>query len=994
MNRYTLTTAIALFTALSSGIIHAAAPTISEQTETVYVPTGENDVLTVESASNSGGTRTYQWYEGLAGDTASPISGAIAADYTTPTVTSATNYWLRITNNDGSVDSATMTVIPYSSAADLPRSQQMILKIPDSVGIDTSKVANKVMLYIPNTYDASSKRPLLVHLHGAGNQNDHVSGLFVNSPGSELQPENDFQFIVVRPRSNGGWNQTQLNKVLNHLKADYKVDAERVYLSGYSMGARGVWDWAINNPNTFGAVGVFAGATANLPDLAAAEAQSHIPFWILHGDQDATVNIDNAKTRTELLTQSGSEARFTVFPGYGHGISGEPAKIGDDDFLEWMKLQRRRTPATASSKVLSVNFYSAANDWQLVDGAETFGVESFGTVVGNWNNSAGTAASGLVFDDGSVSTVALTSVQPEGAKSFEAGPETALQAGISRTASTTGTVSVTLDNLNANFPSGCYAIVYLTGDKPEYSFDLDINGDPINAGKYWETTKDTLGNTAATISDGSATFYFQTPDLMDRSQVRITQASPTLQIFYYPLMRTTEQTTPTGTYPEATFAVFGPYSADSVTLSLDGVAGEDAAIGGVQLFEYTPSAPSPDPAGFVTPPSATGPTEITMSADLGSAGFGPVEYYFTETSGNFGGSDSGWQTSLSYVDDGLLPETTYSYTVTMRDALGNQTATSAPAQVATPAYDLSAPSILIGWHTPVGKNDSTPDNVRSGVTGLTSINKAIQSDYNSIDGSYGSVAIPGSPATANGYRLETNPGNETLTITINNDTGADLVLESLRFDYSRTGANAPKDLTIASSGSITADTVFSFTNNTSDENGKIGDYMDVDADLSGLSDHTLADSESATFTFTVSNAVGAFTPLAVDNIAITELPEPDSDSDGIPDAIETLWSLNNSIDDSALDKDGDGRSNLAEFVGGTAGNDPNDFLRASIVKNGTLFDISLSKETSDRQYILEYSPDLTTPWQAIDADSTLPITFQKTPVSSAEFFRIRILQTP
>jgi hypothetical protein len=48
-----------------------------------------------------------------------------------------------------------------------------------------------------------------------------------------------------------------------------------------------------------------------------------------------------------------------------------------------------------------------------------------------------------------------------------------------------------------------------------------------------------------------------------------------------------------------------------------------------------------------------------------------VEYYFGETSGNAGGSNSGWQTSPSYTDTGLSADTQYTYRVRMRDAHGN-----------------------------------------------------------------------------------------------------------------------------------------------------------------------------------------------------------------------------------------------------------------------------------------------------------------------------------
>jgi chitodextrinase len=69
-------------------------------------------------------------------------------------------------------------------------------------------------------------------------------------------------------------------------------------------------------------------------------------------------------------------------------------------------------------------------------------------------------------------------------------------------------------------------------------------------------------------------------------------------------------------------------------------------------------------------------TEITMTATEASD-LSDVEYYFTETSGNTGGDDSGWQGSETYLDTGLTPGTQYCYTVTARDKSAAQNTTAA-----------------------------------------------------------------------------------------------------------------------------------------------------------------------------------------------------------------------------------------------------------------------------------------------------------------------------
>ncbi len=86
-----------------------AAPTITTQPGDVAIQSGGTATLEV-GVSSGAGPVSYQWYAGNSGDTASPISGATQASYTTPSLTATASYWVRVTNTVGSVDSATATV--------------------------------------------------------------------------------------------------------------------------------------------------------------------------------------------------------------------------------------------------------------------------------------------------------------------------------------------------------------------------------------------------------------------------------------------------------------------------------------------------------------------------------------------------------------------------------------------------------------------------------------------------------------------------------------------------------------------------------------------------------------------------------------------------------------------------------------------------------------------------------------------------------------------
>ena len=88
--------------------------------------------------------------------------------------------------------------------------------------------------------------------------------------------------------------------------------------------------------------------------------------------------------------------------------------------------------------------------------------------------------------------------------------------------------------------------------------------------------------------------------------------------------------------------------------------------------------PTPDPMTWASPPVAVDVTSITMTATTATDPSG-VQYYFECTAG--GGNDSGWQSSSTYVDSGLSPETQYTYRVKARDRSANYNETEWSSEV-------------------------------------------------------------------------------------------------------------------------------------------------------------------------------------------------------------------------------------------------------------------------------------------------------------------------
>ncbi|HEX6099968.1 MAG TPA: hypothetical protein VF432_26895 [Thermoanaerobaculia bacterium] len=90
--------------------------TITSTSGAGSVTSGQTKTLSVNVTGDS--PRTFQWYEGLSGDTSLPV-GTNSQSFTTPPITSTKNYWVKVTNGC-SPPAASATITVTVAACDVP----------------------------------------------------------------------------------------------------------------------------------------------------------------------------------------------------------------------------------------------------------------------------------------------------------------------------------------------------------------------------------------------------------------------------------------------------------------------------------------------------------------------------------------------------------------------------------------------------------------------------------------------------------------------------------------------------------------------------------------------------------------------------------------------------------------------------------------------------------------------------------------------------------
>src|SRR5437660_12526077 len=103
-------------------------------------------------------------------------------------------------------------------------------------------------------------------------------------------------------------------QVLQHVRQQYKIDGNRIYLMGHSMGAIGTWKIAPKYPDIWAAIAPFSGSGA----ADTLQKIRSVPEIVVHGDADPTVNVAGSRTMVAKLKELGTEVKYIEVPGGQH----------------------------------------------------------------------------------------------------------------------------------------------------------------------------------------------------------------------------------------------------------------------------------------------------------------------------------------------------------------------------------------------------------------------------------------------------------------------------------------------------------------------------------------------------------------------------------------------------------------------------------------------------------------------------------------------------
>ena len=203
----------------------------------------------------------------------------------------------------------------------------------------TKTVEMRYLLYLPPDYNEDVKKrwPMMLYLHGSGERGDDLEQVKAHGPPKHIAQGQDYPLVVVSPQcpEDSWWDVDELLALLDEVTESYRIDLDRVYVTGLSMGGFGTWYLAARQPERFAAIAPICGGgkVADAPRL------KDLPIWAFHGRKDGTVSPRKSREMVNAVNEAGGSAKLTVYPEADHDSWTQT--YANPELYEWLLSHHR-----------------------------------------------------------------------------------------------------------------------------------------------------------------------------------------------------------------------------------------------------------------------------------------------------------------------------------------------------------------------------------------------------------------------------------------------------------------------------------------------------------------------------------------------------------------------------------------------------------------------------------------------------------------------------
>lgn len=211
------------------------------------------------------------------------------------------------------------------------------------------KVNYPYLLYLPKEYSTSKKDfPLIIYLGGGSQSGNDLNKLKTYGIPFYIEQGHEYDFIIASPQcpENKYWTtENWFDSLYSDLTSKYRIDTDRIYITGISNGGFGTWQIAMDYPDRFAAIAPLCGGV-NDSDTTNISSLKHLPIWTFHGTADDMIPISETERVVNKLEKYGN-IRFTRLKNEGHGIQ---YLYAENKIFDWLLLHRKKGSKQKSPK--------------------------------------------------------------------------------------------------------------------------------------------------------------------------------------------------------------------------------------------------------------------------------------------------------------------------------------------------------------------------------------------------------------------------------------------------------------------------------------------------------------------------------------------------------------------------------------------------------------------------------------------------------------------